>query len=183
MRKSPFKNHAPQIPVGGYVVESVIVHRDMSQVGCHLFDRVLPPNFEELFVVCCVELQQCGAELESLRPFCPPACGILTGGGEHRRPFEGSHVSSIARIFFPESSNRCSSFGLSCSTVIESLICIVVVCPIRVYGRSDEKPIPFLHALILNRYYSSDGSLRTQDTAATETLSDGTWTKHREVDQ
>ena len=75
----------PQVPVGGDVVEAVIVHADVRHVRGHELDGLAPPDFQEALLAGGIELQQRRAELEPLRPLRPAARGVFALHRDDRR--------------------------------------------------------------------------------------------------
>jgi hypothetical protein len=73
-----------QVAIGAHVVEPVVVHADVRDVGCHQLERSLATDAEHLLVAGRVELQDGCAELETLRPFGPSAGSVTAFDGENR---------------------------------------------------------------------------------------------------
>ena len=61
----------------------MIVHTRVSQVRRHSLDGTPAPEFEEIFVVLRIELEQGATELETLGPLRPAAGRVLAADGEH----------------------------------------------------------------------------------------------------
>ncbi len=76
---------AAQSTPGAHVVEPVVVDPHVGDVGGHARERPLAPEIEEAALTPAVELQDCGAELESLRPVGPSSGGVAALDGEDRR--------------------------------------------------------------------------------------------------
>jgi hypothetical protein len=86
-------------------------------VFCHLGYGALTPDIEKLAIVRGIELQNGGAELETLCPFGPPPAGVLTADGVNWRsacrvpsPFQRFYlgrrqIENAARLAF-ETGNR-----------------------------------------------------------------------------
>src|SRR4051812_36441546 len=66
-----FVHQAQQIAIGADVVEAMIVHADMRNMGGHVSHRMLPTFLKEALVARGIELKNLGAELKTLRPFGP----------------------------------------------------------------------------------------------------------------
>ena len=79
-----FPHEATEIAVGGDVVEPVVMHTDVCDMGCHLFNRVPSADLKELLITGGIKLENRGAELEPLCPFGPASCGIGTSDGKNR---------------------------------------------------------------------------------------------------
>src|SRR5271166_1681844 len=81
----PLAPQSQQIAERADVVKAVIMHAHVADVRGHLLDRVATTNFQELCLVRGVELQNCRAILETLRPFGPASSRVFPCYCENRR--------------------------------------------------------------------------------------------------
>ncbi|MDB6027473.1 MAG: hypothetical protein JWM68_3696 [Verrucomicrobiales bacterium] len=80
--REAFVEEAQEIAVGADVIEAVVMHADVADVRGHLLDGGVATHGEELFLAGGIELENGGAELETLRPLRPAARGVFAGFGE-----------------------------------------------------------------------------------------------------
>src|SRR5690606_1591981 len=67
-----------EITISRNIVKSVIVYANMGDMGCHITNRLLSPQFEKFFIVSGIKLQERPPNMEALCPFCPTARCIAT---------------------------------------------------------------------------------------------------------
>src|SRR4051812_11172479 len=84
-----FDHQAKQVAVSGNVVETVVMHAYMRNMGCHQFHRVRAADLQKLLFSGRVVLQESQSELEALRPFSPAAAGISACNSKHRSALLG----------------------------------------------------------------------------------------------
>ena len=81
--KPTFSEESAQVSVGADIVESVIVHPDVGDVGGHAAERSLAADLEHRFIAGGVVLENGGAVDESFGPLGPTPGGVFACNGEN----------------------------------------------------------------------------------------------------
>ena len=82
--EASFLEKAAKISIGADVVEPMVMDADMSDMRRHEAKGSVTTNAEHFLIIRCVELEDCRAVLESLRPLGPTAGGVFAFNGEDR---------------------------------------------------------------------------------------------------
>ena len=112
VRGFAFEHEAAEVPVGGNVVETVVVDSDVADMGGHGCDGFFFPLFEEFLFTSGVKLEDCTASAEAFGPLCPAAGGVLACGGEDRGALGVVIVVPDEADLFPGELPEAVEFGL-----------------------------------------------------------------------